>query len=63
MTESEGKQRIDAAVAALVAGAPGTLDTLKELADALGGDRNFSATVMSMLAGKLGKTEQAADAE
>jgi hypothetical protein len=63
LTESEGKQRIDAAVAALVAGAPGTLDTLKELADALGGDRNFSATVMSMLAGKLGKTEQAADAE
>ncbi|WP_051189994.1 hypothetical protein [Laribacter hongkongensis] len=62
LTEAEGKQRIDAAVAALVAGAPGTLDTLKELSDALGGDRNFSATVMSLLAGKLGNTETAADA-
>lgn len=61
LTEAEGKQRIDAAVAALVAGAPGALDTLNELADALGGDRNFSATVMGMLAGKLGKTETAAD--
>ncbi|MCG9083935.1 phage tail-collar fiber domain-containing protein [Laribacter hongkongensis] len=61
LTEAEGKQRIDAAVAALVAGSPAALDTLKELADALGGDRNFSATVMSMIAGKLDKTETAAD--
>ncbi|MCG8991821.1 phage tail protein [Laribacter hongkongensis] len=61
LTESEGKQRIDAAVAALVAGAPGALDTLKELADALGGDQNFSATVMGLIAGKLGKTGTAAD--
>ncbi|MCG9105635.1 phage tail protein [Laribacter hongkongensis] len=61
LTEAEGKQRIDAAVAALVAGAPGALDTLKELSDALGGDRNFSATVMNMIDGKLGKTDAAAD--
>ncbi|MCG9077110.1 phage tail protein [Laribacter hongkongensis] len=61
LTESECKHRIDAAVAALVAGAPGALDTLKELSDALGGDRNFSATVMGLLAGKLGKTDTAVD--
>lgn len=40
------------ALAALVSGAPDQLDTLRELADALGGDANFSATVLSKIAEK-----------
>lgn len=44
---------VQAALAALAGGAPAALDTLKELADALGGDANFSATVLNALAGKM----------
>jgi hypothetical protein len=44
---------IAARIAALVNSAPGALDTLKELADALGDDANFAATVTTALAGKL----------
>lgn len=43
---------IAAAIANLVHSAPGTLDTLKELADALGDDPNFATTVTNALAGK-----------
>lgn len=43
---------VSAAINALVGGAPGLLDTLKEIADALGDDPNFSATMTSALAGK-----------
>ena len=50
------------AIAALVNSAPGTLDTLQELARALGNDANFATTVTNALAGKLGKTEKAASA-
>lgn len=50
------------AIAALINSAPGTLDTLQELAAALGNDANFAATVTNVLAGKLGKTEKAASA-
>ena len=42
----------DQKVAGLVNSAPATLDTLKELADALGSDRNFSTTVTTALSGK-----------
>lgn len=45
--------QISAAVGALVNGAPGALDTLKELADAMGDDPNFAATVTNALAQKL----------
>ncbi len=41
-----------AAVAALIAAAPGALDTLDELAAALGDDANFAATMVTALAGK-----------
>ena len=44
---------IDAAVAALVDTAPTTLDTLNELAAALGDDANFSTTVTNAIAAKL----------
>ena len=43
---------VSAAVAALVNAAPATLDTLKELADALGSDPNFATTMTNALAGK-----------
>lgn len=43
---------VQAAVAALVNAAPGALDTLKELADAIGDDANYAATITAALAGK-----------
>lgn len=41
------------AIDALVNGAPGALDTLDELARALGGDANFATTVTNAIASKL----------
>ena len=41
-------------IAALVASSPAALDTLNELAAALGNDPNFATTVMNALAGKAG---------
>jgi hypothetical protein len=43
---------ISAAISAVVAGAPGVLDTLDELAAAFGDDANFAATMTAALAGK-----------
>lgn len=42
--------QMQAALNALVAAAPGALDTLKELADALGDDPNFATTMTNALA-------------
>lgn len=47
---------VAARVALLVAAAPGLLDTLDELAAALGDDANFAATMTTALAGKLDKS-------
>ena len=44
---------IAAAIAALIDASPSQLDTLNELAAALGDDSNFAATVTTALAGKL----------
>lgn len=44
---------IHAAIDALAGAAPGLLDTLQELAAALGNDPNFAATMASQLAGKM----------
>ena len=44
------------AIAALVSSAPGALDTLQELAAALGNDANFAATVTNALANKVSKS-------
>lgn len=41
---------VQAAIAALIASSPGALDTLNELAAALGNDPNFAATVTNALA-------------
>ncbi|AXL49180.1 hypothetical protein DSC91_000897 [Paraburkholderia caffeinilytica] len=49
-TPAETQVLITAAINALVAAAPGALDTLKELADALGDDPNFATTMMNALA-------------
>lgn len=43
---------VQAAVTALIAAAPGALDTLDELAAALGDDANFASAVTTALAGK-----------
>ena len=43
------------AIAALVNSAPGALDTLQELARALGNDANFATTVTNALANKVSK--------
>jgi hypothetical protein len=45
--------RIDAAVSALVNGAPGALNQLNELATALGNDPSFAATIAGALAARL----------
>ena len=49
-TVSEGK--IATAVSNLVAAAPSTLDTLKELSDALGADANYASTITTALGTK-----------
>lgn len=43
---------VDAAVAALVGASPATLDTLSELAAALGNDPNFATTITNLIAAK-----------
>lgn len=52
---------VKAAVAEMVGSSPETLDTLNELAAALGNDPNFATTVMSALAGKMNKAANGAD--
>lgn len=52
---------VKAAVAALVNGSPAALDTLQELASALGNDPNFSTTMLNAIAGKLAKDQNGAD--
>jgi hypothetical protein len=47
------KNYVDTEVAALVDSAPGTLDTLNELAAALNDDPNFSTTITNSIATKL----------
>lgn len=51
-TESETDTAISNAIAGLVDTAPATLDTLNELAAALGDDENFATTVTTALSGK-----------
>lgn len=52
---------VAAAINALVSAAPGALDTLNELAAALGNDPNFATTVTNGLAAKLDKAQNLAD--
>ncbi|MCC5780747.1 hypothetical protein H7H48_16920 [Nitratireductor sp. B36] len=52
---------IDAAINALINGSPGALDTLQELATAMGNDPNFATTVTNSLATKLVKSLNLSD--
>lgn len=52
---------VAAAVAALINGAPGALDTLKELADAIGDDASYAASITTALAGKLAVASNLSD--
>ena len=52
-TEEYVQQQLNA----LIDGAPEALNTLKELADALGDDANFASTMVQELAGKVDKAE------
>ncbi len=52
---------IATAIADLLNSTPGALDTLDELAAALGDDPNFAATIISALAGKLAKASNLGD--
>lgn len=51
-TESYVNSSVSIAVNNLINSAPGTLDTLNELAEALGDDANFSTTITNSLSGK-----------
>ncbi|UDL15968.1 hypothetical protein QEH42_gp250 [Microbacterium phage Pumpernickel] len=51
-TDAEIDAAVTAAIATLTDSAPGALDTLNELAAALGDDPNFATTITSALAGK-----------
>lgn len=55
---NDAKTYTDGKVAGLVNSAPATLDTLKELSDALGGDSNFAATVAGQIGGKMDKSQR-----
>ncbi|AKA81202.1 hypothetical protein [Pseudomonas synxantha] len=55
-TISAANAAIAKAISDLVASSPGALDTLNELAQALGNDPNFATTVTNALAGKANKS-------
>ena len=52
-TDAANKDYVDTSVAAVIDSAPAALDTLNELAAALGDDANFASTVTTALATKL----------
>jgi hypothetical protein len=52
---------VASAIAALINSSPGALDTLAELAAALGDDPNFATTITNALAGKLAKSSNLSD--
>lgn len=51
------EEYVDEAVSGLIDSAPGALDTLNELAAALGDDPNFATTVTNNISNKLNKPE------
>lgn len=51
-TKAEADAAISAAIDAVVNGAPGALDTLLELSNALGGDAEFAASIATQIAAK-----------
>ena len=55
-TDGANKSYVDSTVSDLVNGAPGALDTLNELANALGDDEDFAATMTTALGNKAATT-------
>ena len=55
------KDYTDTSISSLVNGAPEHLNTLKELADALGADENMSTTIVGMIGGKADKVHTHTD--
>lgn len=51
------KAYVDQQISNLINGAPGALDTLKELADALGDDANFKTTILTTIAAKVAQAD------
>lgn len=62
-TDAELTTAVSAAVAALVDSSPSTLDTLNELAAALGDDANFASTMTTALAGKVDESVLTTDGD
>jgi hypothetical protein len=60
-TQQSTKAYVDSSVAALVDTAPGTLDTLNELAAALGDDPNFATTITTSIGTKLAQASNLSD--
>lgn len=54
-TEAETTVAISAAINNLINGSPGALDTLNELAIAMGNDPNFATTITNLLSNKVDK--------
>lgn len=61
VSTAEMNAAISAAIDALVDASPGTLDTLNELAAALGDDPNFAATITALVGTKLAKASNLSD--
>lgn len=55
-SSSKTMAEIQAAVNGLIDGAPGALDTLNELAAAIGDNASYAASITTALAGKVGNT-------
>ncbi|WP_239690798.1 tail fiber protein [Chromobacterium sphagni] len=55
ISDGASKTDLKTAIDDVVAGAPGALNTLQELAAALGNDQNFAASIAKLLAGKADK--------
>lgn len=55
------KEELKKELAELIDSSPTTLDTLNELAAALGDDPNFATTITNVIGTKLGRNEQAVD--
>lgn len=60
-TQQSVKAYVDTSTAALIDSAPGTLDTLNELAAALGDDADFANTVTTSIGTKLAKASNLSD--
>ena len=55
LNQAQVDARVQVGVDSIIGQAPGTLDTLQELADALGNDPNFATTITNQIAGKADK--------